>query len=427
MPRRVVIADGIRSPFVRASADLREVPPWALGAAVSRELLARTAVPPARIDEVIFGCVAQPSDTANIARVIALRSGIPRHVPAFTVGRNCGSGMEALALAYEKISCGSARCVLAGGVESMSTIPLHYPLSFGWKLAGLVRARSLPERLLALSIFRPRDFKPRVALEEGLTDPVCGEIMGLTAERLAREFGISRAEQDAYALRSHQRAVAARAVHREEIAPFAVPPRLDPRVLEDIGPRPTQTLEALARLRPYFDKRLGTVTIGNSCQITDGAVALLVMDEDLAREMELTPLGAILGHAVRGCDPARMGLGPVYATPAALAHAGVAPEALRRIELNEAFAAQVLACRAAFASPTWARDIGLERPFELDDARLNVNGGAIALGHPVGATGARLVLTLLHELRRVGGGPGLATLCIGGGQGAAMVVEGRAA
>ncbi|MEM7168336.1 MAG: acetyl-CoA C-acyltransferase [Planctomycetota bacterium] len=427
MSRRVLVVDGVRTPFVKAGADLSSVAAWQLGSAAAREVTVRAGLSPEQIDEVIFGCVAHPSDSANIARVVALRSGVPESTPALTVSRNCASGLEAVTLAAEKIAAGTADIVLCGGLESMSQIPLHYPQSFSRKLSGVMRARSLGEKLVALSALRFRDFKPVIALEQGLTDPTCGEIMGLTGERLAREFGISRADQDAYALESHRKAVAAASRIAEEIAPLGVPPQMHDRLEADIGPRADQSIAALQKLRPYFDRRLGTVTVGNSCQITDGAVALILASEKGAELLGSEPLGEILGHAYRGCDPRRMGLGPVHASAPALAAAGVAFEDLARIELNEAFAAQVLACCAAFEDAEFARSVGFPDAVRVNRKLLNVNGGAIALGHPVGATGARLVLTLLHELRRSGEELGLATLCIGGGQGGAVVVKGKVA
>jgi len=425
MAREVVVVAGLRTPFAKAGADLDPVPVRELGRTATRELLDRTGLDPAAIDAVIFGCAGPPADTANPARVIALRSGIPERVPAHTVARNCASGLEAVTEAVELIRSGRADTVLAGGVESMSRFPLQYPRSFAKKLASLSRARNLFERLLGLLAFRPRDFKPVITILEGLSDPVTGEIMGLTAERLAREYAVSRDEQDAYALRSHQRAIAAREFLAGEIAPVAIPPRLESRLAADVGPRETQSLAALAKLRPYFDRRAGTVTVGNSCPVTDGGVSLILMAGEKAEAEGLRPLGKILGHAYRGLDPLRMGLGPVHATGPALREAGIRLADLDVIELNEAFAAQVIACQRAFASKETGERLGYpEAVGEIDEARLNPNGGAIALGHPVGATGARQVLTLLRELRRRGGGLGLATLCIGGGQGGAIVVEG---
>ncbi|MEM7263111.1 MAG: thiolase family protein [Planctomycetota bacterium] len=424
----VVVVAGVRTPFVRAGTDLKEVPAWVLGAAASRETLARSGVPSSAVEDVVFGCVAQPSDSANIARVVALRAGVPRQVPAVTVGRNCASGLEAVSVAAERIRSGRADVVLTGGLESMSRVPLEYPLKFNWKVASLTRARSWREKIAAASSMRLSDFRPVVALERGLSDPFTGEIMGRTAERLAREFSISREEQDEYALESHRRAVAHEESLRSEIQPFGVPPRFLDFVREDQGPRANQSIAALAKLRPYFDRKFGTVTVGNSCGITDGAVALLLAREDRARAEGWPILGRIKGHAFRGCDPERMGLGPVHATPFALKEAGIALQDIDRIELNEAFAAQVLACQRAFESDRFGKELGLPGAVgEIDPTKLNVRGGAIALGHPVGATGARLVLTLCDQLRELGGGFGLATLCIGGGQGGALVVEGVSA
>jgi acetyl-CoA C-acetyltransferase/acetyl-CoA acyltransferase len=285
----------------------------------------------------------------------------------------------------------------------------------------LGRAKSFWQRTSALLGFRPRHFKPVIALKEGLTDPVSGLIMGETAEVLVEDFGISRQAQDEFALLSHQRAAAAQegGILAEEIVPVG-------DVKEDVGPRKGQSLEALAKLKPYFREN-GTVTVGNSCQITDGAAALILMSGEAVRSAGRQPLGYIRGFAYAGCDPRRMGLGPVFATSKLLEKTGVSLSDIDRIEMNEAFAAQVIANEKAFASDTFAKEqLGRAQALgEIDRAKLNVNGGAIALGHPVGATGTRLVLTLLKELRRRGLRYGLATLCIGGGQGGAMLLEAR--
>jgi acetyl-CoA acetyltransferase family protein len=283
------------------------------------------------------------------------------------------------------------------------------------------------QRLKALLRFRPSFLKPRVAVIEGLTDPVTGLMMGNTAENVARLFAISRQEQDKYALQSHERAAAARKAGRlaAEIAPLVPPPRYQAMAAEDNGVRPGQTLEDLAKLKPVFDRRDGDVTVGNSCQITDGAVALLCTSEARAKAMGLQPLCVVRGHARVALDPAVMGLGPVHAAPKALRQAGVNLKDLDLIEINEAFAAQVLACLKAFASDKYCKEqLGLPGAIgEVDPQKLNVNGGAIALGHPIAATGARLVLTLGQELRRRGTRFGMAALCVGGGQGQAMVLE----
>lgn len=424
MPRDVVVVDGVRTPYCKANTDLKNVSAVDLGRIASVELFARTGFDPQHLDEVVFGNIATPTDAANISRVIALKAGIPLPVPAFTVGRNCGSGAESLAEAFLRIRSGLHHAVLAGGVESMSGIPFLFSQGAHRKFLALFGARRTAQRLAALARFRPKDFRPVIALEQGLTDPVCGLNMGETAEVLAKEFHLSREEQDAYALKSHQRAAAARSRLAEEIVPVPVPPEYDRLALQDNGIRENQSLEALAKLKPVFDRKFGTVTAGNSSQITDGGAAALVLSGEAALGLGLKPLGRILSFAFAGTDPRRMGLGPAVATPVALKRAGVAWRDIGLVELNEAFAAQVLACAKAWNSARWATANDLEGPIgELDFDRTNVNGGAIALGHPVGSSGTRLVVTLLKEMRRRNVGLGLATMCIGGGQGGAVVVE----
>lgn len=418
------ILGGVRTPFAKAGGVFRKVPSYELGRVAAAETLARAELDPGRLDEVIFGHCAMPSEAANSSRIVALRAGVPERVPAFTVHRNCASGMEAVASALYRIAAGDASLVLAGGMENMTQIPLHFSTRYAEWLEGLMRAKTPVQKLGALARFRFAMLAPRIALAEGLTDLVCGLNMGQTAEVLAREFRIDRGAQDAFALRSHQRALAAREALREEIAPVWAAPGYEP-VRDDTGPREGQTLEALAKLKPYFDRRNGTVTVGNACQVTDGAAALLVGDDATARDWPVPPLGRVRAFAFAGLDPKRMGLGPVYASAKALARAGLTLADMDLVEINEAFAAQVLACLEAMKSDAFARrELGLDRALgEVPDEKLNVNGGAIALGHPVGSSGARLVLTLLHELRRRGARYGLATLCVGGGQGAAFVLE----
>jgi acetyl-CoA acyltransferase len=424
--RDVVLIDGYRTPFAKAGTALAGVSARELGRVAVTELLARSGADPAQIDEVILGNVAQPSDSTNIARVVALLSGIPERVPAFTVQRNCASGMESITQAYEKIAAGHADLIVAGGTESMSKIPLYVSEGMTRVFERLMRAKSLGARVGAMATVRPKDFTPRLAIVEGLMDPVSGLNMGETAELLAKEFAISREAQDDFALQSHRRAVQAMDSGRmaEETVPVFAPPYKE-AVTQDIGPRREQTLEALGRLRPFFDRRYGTVTVGNSCPVTDGAAAILVASAEKARELGLKPAGRIKGYAFVGLDPARMGLGPTYATPIALKRAGVTFADIGLVELNEAFAAQVIANEIAMASAKYCREkLGLDGPVgDLDRATMNVNGGAVALGHPVGVSGTRLVLTLLREMRRRDVALGLATLCVGGGQGAALVLE----
>ncbi len=424
--RDVVLLDGFRTPFAKAGTALARVPARELGRIAVSELLARSGVSPTDVDDVIIGNVAGPADSANIARVVALLAGIPNHVPAVTVHRNCASGMESIAQAYERVASGQADLVVAGGTESMSRIPLHVSDGMTRVFERLMKARSPLQRVGALASFRPKDLTPKIALLEGLMDPISGLNMGETAELLAREFGISREAQDDFALQSHRRAAAAQESGRfaEEIAPVFPAPYREV-VANDVGPRKTQSLEALAKLRPYFDPRTGTVTPGNACPITDGAAAILVASAEKAKALGLTPVGRIRGYAFVGLDPAHMGLGPTHATPVALRRAGVRFSDIGLIEINEAFAAQVIANEIAMGSAAYAREkLGLDAPVgEIDRSLLNVNGGAIALGHPVGVSGTRLVLTLLREMRHRDVSLGLATLCIGGGQGAAFVLE----
>jgi len=403
MNSRLVIVDGVRTPFCRFGTHYAGLGADELGRIAVNALLTRTGIEPRAVDEVIFGCVGQPADAVNVARVIALRAGLPARVPAVTVCRNCASGAEAVTEAADRVATGRGELFIVGGVEAMTQYPLLFPEGAVAKFGRLGRAKTLGQKAAALARFRPADFKPRIGLQLGLTDPFSGLGMGQTAEVLAREHGISRAAQDAFALRSHQRALAARDRLAEEICP-AYTPRA---VTADNGPRADTSAEALAKLKPVFDRRHGTVTPGNASQITDGAVALLVASERRAAELGIAPLGVLTGFAYAGCDPSRMGLGPVFAIRKLgrrVADAGL-------VEINEAFAAQVLAVLQQLDGDSVPPD------------KLNVNGGAIALGHPVGATGARLVLTLLKEMRRRGVRQGLATICVGGGQGAALWLE----
>ena len=420
------IVDGARTAFCKMGTDLASSDAVELGRTAASAVLARTGLDPALIDEVIFGCVGQPIDATNVSRVIALRAGVPNHVPAITVHRNCASGFEAVTQAADKIAAGRGDIFLVGGTESMSRYPLLYSDAAAKKFTALARAKSLPQKLAAFLRFRPADFSPRISLQLGLTDPVCGLNMGQTAENLARDFTISRDTQDRFSLRSHQLASTAREKLAAEITPaYPRGAREASAVTADNGVRDGQTLEALQKLRPLFDRIGGTVTAGNASQITDGACALLVMSEAALKRTGLTPLGRLVDYAYAGCEPARMGLGPVYAIARAHKRSGLGLADADLIEINEAFAAQVLACQAAARSPDFSRThLGLDRALgEIPDERLNVNGGAIALGHPVGASGARLVLTALKELQRRRARRALVTLCVGGGQGGALWLE----
>jgi acetyl-CoA C-acetyltransferase/acetyl-CoA acyltransferase len=423
----LAIVAGVRTPFCKAGTELKGASAADLATHAFRELLDRTGIDAASFDEVILGCGGPDAKEANIARVAALRAGVPEHVPAVTVQRNCASGMDSIFEAELRLRAGSGSMFLVGGTESMSRFPLIMGQSLTRMFERLAKARSIPARLAATMSFRPSMLKPRVALLEGLTDPVSGMLMGSTADLVARRFSISRESQDRFALASHERADRAQREDRfaRETAPLSAPPKHKSWVAADNGIRKGQTLEALARLRPVFDKREGDVTVGNSCQVTDGAVALIVAAESRARALGLPILATIRGQGRAGLDPATMGLGPVHATAPALLDAGLGFDELELFEINEAFAAQVLGCLIAFASDKYCREkVGLPGALgEIDPKRLNVNGGAIALGHPIAASGARLVLTLAHELRSQGKRYGLATMCIGGGQGQAVVLE----
>jgi acetyl-CoA acyltransferase len=424
MSREVVVVDGLRTPYSRAGTELKDVDAAALGRIVVGELLARTGFDPGALDEVIVGNIAQPPDAVNVARVSALRAGVPQRIPAYTVNRLCGSGLQSIVDGHYRIASGDAEAIVAGGVESMSNIPLLFSRESQEVFGGIFSARDLSGRVSAASRLRPRHFKPEIGLLMGLTDSVCGLNMGETAEVLAKEFGISREEQDAFSLRSHQRVTLARAKLAEEIVPVPIPPKFEDAATKDNGVRENQTMEALAKLKPYFDRRFGTVTAGNSSQITDGGAAVLLMSASAARSHGYAPLGRIRGYAFCALEPERMGLGPAVAVPLALKRAGVAWRDVGLVEINEAFAAQVLACTRVFPSAAWHAKYHTDGPIgEIDWEKTNVNGGAIALGHPVGSSANRLVTTLLKEMKRRGTALGVATMCIGGGQGGAVVVE----
>lgn len=399
-----------------------------LARASATALMLRLGMDPAVIDEVIYGCVSQPIDSANPARISALRSGVPERVPAATVQRNCASGLEAVLTAHQRMAADHGDVFLTGGMESMSQIPLYYSAKGAAWFQILAGARSWHRKARALLAFRPGLMNPVSGLQLGLTDPVTGRNMGETAEILAREFAISRADQDTFAVRSHHRAAAQKEFLAGEITPaYPLTDSVSHAVTEDNGIRPDTDTGQLGRLKPVFDRRGGgTVTAGNSSQISDGAVSLIVAREDAARAHGWPVMARIIDYAVTGCDPLRMGLGPVKAMAEVCTRTGLALDEFDVIEINEAFAAQVLAVCKAVSEPEAARMAGLNEPLgRLDPAQVNRNGGAIALGHPVGASGARLLLTAARQLRAAGKRYALVSLCIGGGQGAAIVIENR--
>lgn len=440
--RDVVIVEGVRTPFAKSGTKLAKVHPAELGRVALSELFERTNLKPDLVDEVIIGNTGNPADAVNISRVVALNAGVPQKTSAYTVHRNCASALESISNGFEKIRSGTMDIIVAGGTENMSQLPILLPEKFQDLYGQLFTARGPAQALpLLFKLFRfdlkqigallradqKSDFFPVIAVMKGLTDPFVGINMGQTAEILAKEFGLSRKDQDEFALRSHQ--LAAKATKegrlREEIAAVPLAPKYIETIVDDVGPRENQTMEALGKLKPFFDKKTGTITPGNACPITDGAAMVLLMSRERATALGYKPLARIRSYGFAGLEPERMGLGPVYATPIALKRAGLTMKDMGLFELNEAFAAQALACVKAFESDEFGRSklnlpgkVG-ELPFD----KLNVNGGAIALGHPVGATGTRIVLTLAKEMRRRKVQFGVATLCIGGGQGGAMVLE----
>lgn len=428
MKERIAIIAGFRSPMGKAGGVMKNLTAHDLGARIVKEVVIRSKVDPETIDEVIIGNVSQPGEAANIARVIALKAGLPEKIPAFTVHRNCASGMEAFTSGASKILNGEAEIILAGGVESMSNIPLMYNKQMTEFFGKLSRAKTFQQKFSTILTFRPAFLTPIIGLVQGLTDPISGLIMGCTAENIAKDFSITREEQDQFALRSHQKAEAAtkNGIFKEEIIPvFNNDEKNSLMIEEDEGIRKGQSMEALAKMKPYFEKVTGTVTVATSSQVTDGAAFAVLMRESKAKELGLEPIGYIRDFAYAGLDPSRMGLGPVFATAKVFAKSGLSLKDMELIEINEAFAAQVIGCERAFASDEFSqKHLGLDKALgEINPEILNVNGGGIALGHPVGMSGARIVIALLRELKRRGKNRGLATLCIGGGQGGAVIVE----
>lgn len=420
----VYIVDGARSPFLKARNAPGPFSASELALQTGRELLLRQPFSPAELDEVIIGCAAPSPEETNIGRIVALRLGCGNKVPGWTVMRNCASGMQALDSALMSIQTGRAELVLAGGVDALSRAPVLLSDDMVAWLARWGKARDLKSRWTVLQTLRPRFVKPVIGLLKGLTDPVVGLSMGQTAENLAHEFGITRSQMDEFAARSHvlTRRAQQRHVFDDEIVPLT--DQNGRLYLEDDGVRDDSTPGNLAKLRPVFDRPWGNITAGNSSQVTDGAALLIVASQRAVDRYQLEPLGRIRDVQWAGLDPAMMGLGPVFAASPILERHGLALDDIDIWEINEAFAAQILACRAAWNDDAWCRanlDHGAFGELDLD--RLNVNGGAIAIGHPVGASGARVVLHCLNTLKDRGLKTGMAAICIGGGQGGAMLLE----
>lgn len=398
--KEVVIVGGVRTPIGSHGGAYRTLTAQHLAALVMKEVIDRVGIDPCQLDDVILGCISQMSDAPNIGRVAALLAGVPVRVPGYTVQRNCVSGMQSVTGAYQAIQAGDGEVFLVGGVESMSTSPY------------IVRGARWGLKL------RHDTFVD--TLWEGLTDPVCNMIMGLTAENLAMMYGISQEEQDKFAVESHQKAFRATRMgrFRDEIVPVRVSKKVAGQevayedIIQDECINPTLNVRKAA-LYPTVFKKGGTVTPANACPISDGAAAAIVMTADRAKDLGLEPLATIRSYAYAGIPPEIMGLGPAYSVPLALKKAGLRLTDIDLVELNEAFAAQALAVGIELRSDGWDWDL------------VNVNGGAIALGHPVGCTGTRIIVTLLHEMIKRDVSLGLATACVGGGMGGTIVVERR--
>jgi len=422
--RRPVVVAGFRTPFARSGTTFRDVPAVDLARFVARELLVRTGIEGAVVDEVIFGQVVASVLAPNVAREVSLLPQFPRTVPACTVNRACASAGQAITNAHDQIRMGHADAILAGGVESLSDIPILHSRKMSRVLVGASRAKRLSERVRLFASIRPRDLVP---VSPAIAEPSTGLSMGQSAEAMAKENGISRDAQDRLALMSHQRAAQGTDDGRltAEIVPWFGGPEMDEVVTSDNGIRRDTTLEALSALKPVFDRRYGSVTAGNSSPLTDGAAAVLLIEESKARSLGFRPLTCIRSYAVTAVDPAWQLLsGPAWAVPLALDRAGIHWNDLGLLEIHEAFAAQVLSNAQAWSSRAWAARVGRSEPLgEVDWDRTNVMGGSIAIGHPFGATGARLVTTLSHEMVRRQVQFGLVSICAQGGMGFAMVLE----
>jgi acetyl-CoA acyltransferase len=422
----VALVAGVRTPFARSGTVFRDLTAVQLARRAAQELLIRTGIDGGEIDEVVFGQVIPSVLAPNLAREVSLLPQLPRDIPAFSVNRACASAGQAISYAYDQITLGHADVVLAGGAEALSDIPILHSKRMSQLLVEASKARSLGQRLAVFSKVRPRDLVP---VSPAIAEPSTGESMGQSAEKMAKENGISREAQDRLALLSHQRAAAAQTDGRlaAEIAATVAGPRSEEMVVADNLIRPDTSLEALAGLKPVFDRKYGSVTAGNSSPLTDGASAVLLMAEENARALGYEPLAYIRSYAVAAVDPGwQLLMGPVFAVPLALDRAGITWKELGLVEVHEAFAAQVLSNAQAWGSREWAERLGRSAPVgEIDWTRTNVMGGSIAIGHPFGATGARIATSLANEMKRRDVQFGLISICAQGGMGFAMVLERR--
>jgi acetyl-CoA acyltransferase len=422
--RRVAIVAGVRTPFTKAGTAFRSLSAQELGKLVVAELIQRTSLESKDVDALVFGTVVPSVLAPNIAREVSLLPLLPKGIPAVTVSRACTSANQAITDAADQILLGHADVAIAGGAESLSNVPILHSRGFSDALVAASRAKSIRQRIGALARIRPRDLVP---ITPAIAEPSTGETMGQSAEKMAKLNHISREEQDQFALRSHRLAAAGTQDGRltHEIMPVYVPPKFETVSTSDNGIRTDTTLEQMQGLKPVFDRRYGTVTAGNSSPLTDGAAAVLLMSEEEAKASGYAPLAFIKSYAYAALDPGeQLLMGPVLATPVALDRAGLTLKEINLVEMHEAFAAQVLSNLQGLESREWAQRAGYLHPVgEVDRAHLNVMGGSIAIGHPFGATGARITMTLVNELRRRGGQFGLMTVCAAGGMGFAMVVE----
>ena len=422
--RRVAIVAGVRTPFAKAGTAFKSISAIDLGKLCVAELLQRTNLDGKEVQALVFGTVVPSVLSPNIAREVSLLPLLPKGVQSYSVSRACASANQAITDAADQIALGHIDVAIAGGSESLSNIPVLYSQGFAEALVLASKAKSFPARLKALARIRPRDLVP---VTPAIAEPSTGETMGQSAEKMAKLNAIAREEQDHFALRSHRLAAAGTADGRltAEIMPVYVPPRFDSVLTSDNGIREDTSYEQLAALKPVFDRKYGSVTAGNSSPLTDGGACVLLMNEEKARALGYPALGIIRSYAYAALDPGEQLLqAPVLAAPVALKRAGLTLKDIDLVEMHEAFAAQVLSNLKGFESKWWAERAGFSQPVgEVDRAKLNVMGGSIAIGHPFGATGARITTTLLNELRRRGGQFGLMTVCTAGGMGFAMVVE----
>jgi acetyl-CoA acyltransferase len=421
--RRVAIVAGIRTPFARAGTSLKSLSAIELGRLCVAELIQRTGISGNEVDLLAFGTVVPSVQAPNIAREVSLIPHLPKGVQSWSVSRACASANQAITDAADQILLGHADCAIAGGAESLSNVPILHSRGFSDALVAASRAKSIGARAQAFAGIRPRDLVP---ITPAIAEPTTGETMGESAEKMAKINHIAREEQDQFALRSHRLAHAGTADGRltSEIMPVWPPPTFAPQA-NDNGIREDTSIEKLRELRPVFDKRYGSVTAGNSSPLTDGAAAVLLMSEEKANAVGMTPLAYIRSYAYAALDPGeQLLMAPVLAAPVALQRAGLSLQDIDLVEMHEAFAAQVLSNLRGLDSDEWAARAGVRQPVgEVDRARLNVMGGSIAIGHPFGATGARITTTLSNELARRGGQFGLMTVCAAGGLGFAMVIE----